>query len=356
MRIANLVVILVACMCFLSSSYVMAEEFTFEQEKTFEVGKEGAVLKLANMSGKAVVESHSQDKIIIHATKAVKAKDQEEANKIAGKVEINIRKEGSTITVETKFPKFKSRGFWKNLLGLDWGDGVWVDYHISVPTKTKMDIRTASGDVSIKDIEEKVDIGVASGSVMLENIKGGIGITSASGDIELYNIQGDADLTGASSSIKIRRAKGNIDIRTASGDVYGEKVEGDLSISQASGDLELLELNGDITAETASGGMNIEQKQGSLNLTSSSGDIKAKTDISPNKEYFIQSTSGNVRLYIPSQSKADFRLETTSGNINCKAPVELHTATSKKIEGKINNGGAQIKIQTTSGDIFLVGE
>jgi DUF4097 and DUF4098 domain-containing protein YvlB len=49
-------------------------------------------------------------------------------------------------------------------------------------------------------------------------------------------------------------------------------------------------------------------------------------------------------------------LETASGNIKCKAPVELHTATSKKIEGRMNAGGAQIKIQTTSGDIFLIGK
>ena len=356
MKPNSLVVILLFCLCFILTPHARAEEFTFEQEKVFVAGKEGNSLNLSNSSGEVTIESHSQDKIIIHATKVVRAKDQKEANQIAEKIRIDIKKSDSIITVETEYPKIEPKGFWGNILRFDWGERAWVEYHISVPAKTRLDIHSASGDINIGGIEDRINIWVASGDVVLENTRGEINANSASGNLELYNAQGKIGLKGASSDIKIRRAKGSVSISTASGDIYGEKIEGELYISQASGDLDLSEINGDITAKGASGDKEIQQVQGSLNLTTSSGDTKIKTNLSPDKEYFIQSSSGDVRLYLPSQSKAELDLRTVSGNIDCKIPMELRIATAKRIEGKINQGGSKIKIETTSGDIFLIGE
>jgi DUF4097 and DUF4098 domain-containing protein YvlB len=353
MKVVSSILTLLLCISFLSTVYARAEEFSFELEKVFEVGKTENLIKLSNSSGEITIESYNQDKIIVHATKVVRAKDQKEANEIAERIGIDINKTDSTITIETEYPKIKPKGFWSNFLRFDWGDRAWVDYHILVPTKTKLDIRSASADVNVRGIENQVNVWVASGDVLLENIIGDVNANSASGNLEVYGAQGRINLKGASSDIKIRRTKGSMNLTTASGDIYGEKIEGNLSISQASGDLELYEINGDITAKGASGDKKIEQKQGSLNLNSSSGDIEAKTDILPNKEYFMESASGDVKLYIPSQSKADIELRTASGNIDCKIPMELRIASAKKIEGKANQGGSQIQIETTSGDIFL---
>jgi DUF4097 and DUF4098 domain-containing protein YvlB len=353
MKVTNLVVISLLCICFISTGYARAEEFSFELEKVFEVGKERATLNLSNSSGKVTIESHSQDRAVIHATKVVKVKDEKEANEIAEKIKIDIKKDGQAIIVETEYPEIKPKGFWRDFWGFNWGHTAWVDYQISVPNKTKMDIHSTSGDVEIRDIQEEVNIWVTSGDIMLENIIGGMSIKSTSGDMELYNTQGKTILEGTSSDIKIRRARGNITLSTTSGDVYGEKLEGNLSVSQSSGDLELTGVNGDITANSSSGDKYIEQEQGNLNLSTSSGDIKATINVLPNKEYLIESTSGDVRLYIPSQSGAEIKLKTVSGNIDCKVPMELRIATAKRIEGKINEGGPQIEIETTSGDIFL---
>ncbi len=356
MKFTNSVVMLISCICFLVSTWAGAEEFTFKQERTFEVGKEGVVLKLNNTSGETIVESNLQDKVIIRTTKVVKAKNQATADQIAAKMRIDIEQVDSVLIVRTEYPDFKSRDFWRNLLNLDWGNSVWVDYHVLLPANSQTHISSSSGNVEVSGIDRGTNISATSGDVSLENTKGGADIKSTSGDIDLYGVQGEVNLRGTSSDIRVKRISGDMNVTTTSGDIFGEKLEGDLSVSQTSGDLRLFGIDGDIQAISSSGDMDIQQERGSLSLNTSSGDIRVKTNILPSKEYVVNSSSGDVKLYIASQSGAELKLKTASGDINCKIPMQLRVATSKKVEGTLNNGGAEIAITTASGNISLFGE
>jgi hypothetical protein len=74
------------------------------------------------------------------------------------------------------------------------------------------------------------------------------------------------------------------------------------------------------------------------------------------REMNIKSISGYIDLAIPADQQADLDFSTISGMMysNHKLTLnKLHTGIPSKIAEKLNNGGAPIRLQTISGDIFF---
>jgi len=318
------------------------EEYSFEFHHEFSVG-ENPFLSLENTSGKVVIGSHSQNKIVIDGSKMVKAKNLKKAEELTNQIQIKIKKNESQISVYTQYPKFS---LFKR------GSG-YVVYHILVPEKTRLNIKTTSADVEVFSIREKTAISTTSGDIKAEKLLGDINILTSSGDIFLADVKGNLDLYGTSSDMEIKNIEGRVKIDATSGNIEVEKVTGKVDISQTSGDLSLFEIWGDIEASSSSGNVNIFQKQGGLDIKTISGDIEIKTQISPESEYSMESTSGDIGFEIPRASNGELKIETVSGDINSKIPMILHTASRRFLSGILGQDGSKISLTTISGDINL---
>lgn len=311
---------------FLFHSGAAAKKFTFEFHEEILVG-DNPVLFLSNISGKIIIKSHSKEKIIVDAQKVIKARNLESAEKIAKKIEIQVKKENDEVNIETEYPH---RRFFKKI-------SCWVNYEISVPPRTRLNIKTTSADVEIKDIQEKVRINTVSGDVMGESIKGVIDFSSVSGDFYLQDIQGDLILEGTSSDMDL------------------EQIKGDVRVDCVSGDLMLQEISGDIDASTSSGDIEVEQDQGGLDLNTVSGDVEVKTEISSESEYSVETTSGEIVFYLPEDSNARLKCETRSGTIRTKIPLQVLSTSRNFLKGELGSGGPLIYLSTVSGDVEVRG-
>ena len=70
----------------------------------------------------------------------------------------------------------------------------------------------------------------------------------------------------------------------------------------------------------------------------------------------VKSISGYIDLAVPANRDADVDLSTISATIYTNhdlKPEKMHTGVPVKIAEKLNNGGATIRLETISGDIFL---
>jgi hypothetical protein len=93
--------------------------------------------------------------------------------------------------------------------------------------------------------------------------------------------------------------------------------------------------NTDFTVETIDG-----------NIT-----ITGKTD-----KMKIKSISGFIDLAVPATQSADLEFSTISGTIYSNHDLKyrtMHSGIPSEINGKLNNGGSLINLETISGDIFF---
>lgn len=186
------------------------------------------------------------------------------------------------------------------VFGGGWSD-VHYDIEVEVPraaAETRIDVRTASGDVSVAEIA------------------GGLAASTASGDV------------------RVRRIRGELTFQTASGDVAADDVDGRLAARTASGDVR-------VSAATLDG----------FDLQSASGDLTLEATLTGGEPSRAQTVSGDVRLGLagPDGGEPDaiVTLKTVSGDATVAAPF-------RKTERRTWQAGAgrhRIAVQSVSGDL-----
>jgi DUF4097 and DUF4098 domain-containing protein YvlB len=279
------------------------------QTLTFNVSAEGTTqLIVESLAGDVSVQGWDQASIAIRP-----GKNQEDVN-LADLLQ--VEQDGDQVKISAMFP---GGGQWQGLLdGLkfeDLGQGLaelgrrlgrasragHVALDIRVPTHSSVTLRTASGDIRVRDVQGRVYI------------------QSASGDVSLRDIAGSVLIKGASSDMDIKRLRGRLGVRTISGD------------------------------------LEIEQSElAALSAGSVSGDMSIKAALHPGEDYAFQTVSGDLDLDLPTEAGADVDFQTVSGDFHCELPHKREKDGRRHQRVRVNNGGGLgITIRTTSGDVSI---
>lgn len=129
-----------------------------------------------------------------------------------------------------------------------------------------------------------------------------------------------------------------------------------VSAGSVSGDVVVDGAEGDIRASSVSGDVHVERvRASSLTASSVSGDIEARVDaLTGTGELKFSSVSGDVIAELPKDFHADLRMSTVSGELDSSFPITLQGRTSsRRVEGRIGNGGRRLTVSTVSGDLKL---
>jgi hypothetical protein len=173
-----------------------------------------------------------------------------------------------------------------------------IDYEIEAPAGAFLDAGTGSGDVS----------------------DDGVGMNA-----KLHTGSGKIHATGL---------RGSFSMGTGSGSIYAEQVgDGDVKAETGSGTIELRNLHGSLRAETGSGG------------------IKAAG--TPTSPWRLRTGSGSVELWTGSAGLT-LDASTGSGSIHSDREISTQGTLGKHhATGKIGGGGAEVHVETGSGDIKI---
>lgn len=154
-----------------------------------------------------------------------------------------------------------------------------------------VDIRTASGTVTLDQVLGKSSVQTASGDVRVAGIGGNLDVRTASGDIHVGPVGGDAVAHTTSGTIEIGAVTGNISARSVSGDVQlADAAAGSAEVSAVSGDVVIGVHPGSLAA---------------VNLTTLSGTTATDFEVSPDApegdspvlRITVKTTSGDIRLH-----------------------------------------------------------
>ena len=250
-------------------------------------------LNVSNLNGSITVRSWNRSQIRVVA----------ESDHERSRIEINDTPSG--VTVRTS-----PRG----------GHGE-VEFTITVPQRTALELHGMSSDVEVVNVCGSVDVNTMSGDISVDCVEGDAQIQTISGDVTVGNVRGPLDISATS---------GDIDVRNVRGPVAAQGVSGDISLAE-------IESN-DVTAEVVSGEVSYEGR------------------LMDGGRYKFAAHSGDVTLTIPGTPNATFSYETFNGEFESDYQIQISGGTRmnvKKMEFRLGNGSARVQLNSFSGTISL---
>ena len=280
--------------------------------QNFRVGDAGS-LRVNNLAGDIIVSGGSGGEILVETIKHARGATESEARQQLGNVDSSYQKVGNRVEIETNHVR-NSRA--------------WVDYTISVPAGTAVELRSVSGDIRISNVK---------GEVRAESVSGDIGATTLARAVSLKSVSGDVEVTSIS-------ADGELTLSSVSGDVVAKTLKGrSAAIGTVSGDVALKEcVFSQASVQSVSGSIGYVgrlEKSGRYEFKTHSGDVS----LASNEGFDLDAStfSGSLRSDVP--------LVTRGGDVN----FERGRGPGRWVKAVAGSGGAFVEIKTFSGDIVL---
>jgi DUF4097 and DUF4098 domain-containing protein YvlB len=362
-----------------------------EESKTLKVDADKPVtLRVTDDSGAVTVTGADVETVQVKVVKTAYDSSQSRADEEVKGIRYTIEQSGNTITLKYELPK--SMNF-NNKVNT-------VDFIVTVPTATAVDIDSNFGDVSITGIKGNAVVVNDFGQVALEEVEGALSVSTNSGEVTAASIKAgsaDIELQSDFGAVELRNASGrNIILDSNSGTITLQDVRatsdiktntdfGDtsfengssnsLSIETNSGRVSLVKVRvskeikvqddfGEIELEQASASSyDLHTNSGSITVSDAKGKLKAHTDFGGIKirnaqsvtldlqtnsgtvefigslgagPHIVQSDFGEIDLTLPADSKLNVDLSTNFGNIKSDLPITV------TLNGTSNSDGDQI--------------
>lgn len=218
------------------------------------------------------------------------------------------------------------------------GMDVSYDLVIRMPKQlaegSKLNLKNASGDGQLRDVNAVVDFKTANGDLNIENVGGNLTINSANGDLVGKGISGNAHASTANGDVYLEGVTGSVEANTANGDV---KVNG------ATGWLAVRTANGDVRIE------NVTMKGG--RFATVAGDVVLDGILNNASTYTFDSVTGDVKVNVrvPAEG-AKFTGKSLSGDMDATGEWNK----MQKREWIIGDGnGPQLSAKSVSGDVHI---
>ncbi|WP_353647545.1 DUF4097 family beta strand repeat-containing protein [Nakamurella sp. A5-74] len=186
---------------------------------------------------------------------------------------------------------------------------------VTAPLGSGVRVQAQSADVRIDGRADRLDVRSASGDVTVGTIERGSLVQTASGSIRVGEHGADAEFRTASGDVTIGRSGGSVSVHATSGDVRVAEPLSDVFVRNVSGDVEIGSfLDGVIEATSVSGDVSIGLLPGALakiDLRTVSGGVRNDFEVEsdqpdpaagdaadPQRRISLtcRTTSGDIRL------------------------------------------------------------
>ena len=129
-----------------------------------------------------------------------------------------------------------------------------------------------------------------------------------------------------------------------------------MDVTSGNGAVKALGVRGAAKVHTSFGGITIENVSGPVDASNSNGSITVASNSNGGcQPITIKTTFGPIKVVLPDSSNYNVAASTSFGNINSDFPVTVSGQTnSESINGKIGNGGCELKIIGSNGRIDIL--
>ncbi len=303
-------------------------------------------IKVDNRFGKVHVNTANTKTVSLEIEIIVSRKKEQDAQALLDKISIDIVENGDLLSFTTKLPSNVNSGRNENFE---------INYTLTVPMNNPLSVNNQFGPLYLANFDGPFDLKVGYGSIKVGNL-------SNDGNLKLDF--GGGSLEGMAAG-KLTVNYSNLEVGTL-GDITVSSEFSDLSIDSG-GKLQMTGKYGKLNmgtldalhGKTSFASVSIEELRGSMDIASdycSSFDIdKISKDFTDIK---FSASFGNANLHFEKGSQADVNARFKFGNLRYDKSVfdwdkEIEDGNSKRYEGRLNNGGSNVDLSASYGNIEL---
>jgi len=274
--------------------------------------KPGGKLIVEADIGAIIISTNDNDKFESEVYAEVDTRDEDRAQDIFDRIAVDVNKKGQSVILTLEYNK-KRFSFWKRH-----GDGLKCEINISIPSQFDVELMTAGGSIEVKNLEGSIDAETSGGSLAFENTNGFIRGRTSGGSISMYKCIGDSDIKTSGGSITLER------------------------------------IDGDVEAHTSGGSITLDEIKGAVDASTSGGSITAYIVGQPNSDCRLATSGGSINIKLDRDINVTLNAETSAGRVETDFPVTIKGKIDKsRLRGEINDGGPELYLRTSAGNIYL---
>lgn len=233
--------------------------------------------------------------------------------------------------VKITMKKKESLNFWSN-----WFNNSRIAFEIQVPTKTRTDLSTGGGFISITKLTGDSKLDTSGGHIEVEDLNGNLTGETSGGHIALHSITGDA---------KIETSGGHIEVDGVTGALHGET---------SGGHIEVANVGKDIHVETSGGRIEIKGAHGRVEADTSGGGVEVSFAKGNSAGGKIESSGGGIRVILDPNANLNIDASTSGGSVRSDVPVKVVGKISgSSIKGSLGSGGELLYVHTSGGSVTI---
>ena len=177
--------------------------------------------------------------------------------------------------------------------------GASVDFVVTVPAGTTVDIETSNGETVVDGVRANVTVKSDNGAVTGRNLDGMVNLTSSNGRITTANTRGRLTLQTDNGAVEVQDAQvDNLRVRTSNGPVT---------------------FNGSLGEGT----------------------------------HEIRSSNGPITVRVPTDQRLKLDVQTDNAPINNRLQLSQTQSARNRLSGLLNGGGSTLTIRTNNGGVTL---
>lgn len=317
---------------------------------------QGSMLVVHNPWGAVSVTGTSDDGLVhVSVHKQVYAWRDSDANERAQRLQPAFSTQGNNLMLDV--PPV-NQGEADLTIEMPHGAAVSVsadhgDVHVG-ELRGDVTVSARKGDVDLSGINGRVltQVNNDDSSVTAKSVTGDFTLQGRAGDISLTNIAGPVMLQGDFfGTTRAEQINGPLRFETSRTKFSTARVDGELSIE--SGDLQGNKLLGPVTLTTRNRTIELDDVSGPVTLTNRNGAISV-TNAAPVAPISITNQHGSVDLGLPEHGGFVLDAKTRNGNLENDFGLESQgEGDSRWLSGKVGAGGAQVRVETTDGDVTI---
>ena len=364
---------LVLILCIALGQALFGVELTKKIEQNLEISKSGK-LRVENQFGSIHVEGWEKNKATLLLDIRVKTRREKDAKKIMERINLDIKKRGSLVSVRVKDFEHDIDNF---------NGSIEFNYYIKCNKSVALELRNQFGNITANGFNSIVKLTNTNGSIEaknhanlsihnqfgnieVSNAKGQTGISNANGSINVFECMGELVVHNAFGNTSVRDCNGSVQIASKNGSLEVENITGErlicenqfgeseitsvkaiTSIAARNGNIRLEKVIGNTSVDDAFGEINIKDIQGDLNIRSQNGRVS------------VEKVSGNLRLSnsfaenIISNIQGTSDISSANGKLvltNASQPISIENSFASTILSDVN---PKIKIETANGHVKI---
>ncbi|MHC5084781.1 MAG: DUF4097 family beta strand repeat-containing protein [Planctomycetota bacterium] len=295
MKVLRIFSLLLSCLCVVSivGCVINLGSYNAKFDRVVELSEVlGADSKLSaqTSNGSINVTGTEMELCTITATINARSFTVEEAQLLAEQTDVRLEQTPEGLQTVIDRPKKKNR------------ESISVQFEISVPRKTTLELRTSNGEIRVSSIEKAIDTQTSNGKIE---------ITDVTGTVTAHTSNGRVSITQANAE--------RFDLQTSNGAITCEAITGDMKASTSNGAI----------------------------------DVKYASDAAPATNIHLSTSNGGISVTTPKDYSAQVDASTSNSKIHTNIPITLKGQLGKKVKGTIGKGEGRLYLKTSNGSINI---